>query len=265
MSRRRKTPDLEPTRAMPNGATARRCQVVKSDGKQCGSVATTGFDVCWKHGSGSPRRVAAGVRNDPTVGRPLVHGLYSKRASSRLREIIIALDDAQIEMDNADAEIRVAKAVLAFTIDRSDDLAAAATGLPLQLQRFRDALDDAILEPGDFRDARRFLNDAVGTVVMLDSWTSKVAALALEIVKAAKARAETKAKLAQAEALDTIRTFALAVRHIVWALLSEEQFDVYEDRLRREVFAPNGLVLEAGDNEVEEENEDPVDVEAVHV
>jgi len=235
---------------MPKGGRAPRCQALKKDGTQCGAVATAGFDVCWKHGSGSPKRVAEGRAKDPRVGRPLVHGLYSKRASTHLREVIAALDEAQIEMDDSDAEIKVAKAVLAFTIDRADDIQGAASGLPEQIEDFRAALSGAIMEPGDFRQAYAFLRGLTSTVGMLDSWTTKVAGLALEIVKATKARAETKAKLAQAEALDTIRTFALAVRHIVWDLLPEEQFDVYEDRLRREVFAPNGLILEAGDDDV---------------
>lgn len=250
MSQRRRTAaDLEPTVTLPKGGIAPRCQALKKDGKQCGGTATAGFDVCWKHGSGSPKRVAEGVRKSVRTGRPLVHGLYSKRMSTHLREVIAALDEAQVELDDADAEIKVAKAVLAFTIDRSDDIADAVEGLPHMIEEFREALADAVMDPADWREARKFLTQAVAATVMLDSWTSKVAGLALEIVKATKARAETKAKLAQAEALDTIRTYALAVRHIVWDLLPEEQFDVYEDRLRREVFAPNGLVLEAPDED----------------
>ena len=57
----------------------------------------------------------------------------------------------------------------------------------------------------------------------------------MRVVNAVKQRAETRAKLAEAKALEQFVRLVQAVRDILWDLVPEEVLDAFEERLQREV------------------------------
>jgi len=62
---------------MPLPKTGKQCKAVgKRNGQRCKNPCVTGYDVCRMHG--------AGTKAHPG-GRPIIHGLYSKRAPITLR------------------------------------------------------------------------------------------------------------------------------------------------------------------------------------
>ena len=245
MNRRksRKTPavDLVPFLSTPTGGQAARCQAVKRDGKQCGAPARVGFEVCAKHGAGTAVRVARGDRRPP--GRPVVHGLYSQRSLRSVHEIVAELEAIEIDLDDTDGEMRVLRATLAFLLQQAPQQEALAEAaervtavLNTRLQSESLATGDALVLGRAVGEASRLLRDA-------GSWSDRVADVARSIVLAVKQRAETRARMADAKALDSVARFARIIRHIMWDMLDEDQLDVLEERLQREVFAPNGLEL----------------------
>ena len=74
-------------------------------------------------------------------------------------------------------------------------------------------------------------------------WSTHLTDAALKVITAAKTRADTRVKLAETKALEHFTTLVTAVRKILWEVLDEEQLDVFEDRLRREVLGPQRITM----------------------
>ena len=232
---------IESTRT-PSGGVARRCKRVKRDGVQCSNPARSGFDVCWKHGAGSAKREAAAVRQ-PT-GRPPRHGRAMEQNRYRtLREIIEEMRAAEEDLDNCDEELLAVHAAFAMLLKHDEAIAAQMADLPSLVDQFEAALETAVMEPGEYRDAQRFVADSRRLIGMVDSWLERIHKAAANVTTMIKLRADTAARRSQAEQLDSIRALTLQVRNIIWDLLPEEHLDLFEDRLRREVFAPVGVMF----------------------
>ena len=160
-----------------------------------------------------------------------------------VHEIVAELEAMETDLDDTDGEMRVMRATLAFLLrqaPRQDALAEAAERvkalLDARLESGSLAAGEALVLGRAVREASRLLRDA-------GSWSDRVVDVARSIVLAVKQRAETRARMADAKALDSVARFARIIRHIMWDMLDEDQLDVLEERLQREVFAPNGLEL----------------------
>ena len=225
-----------------NGRTARRCQARTRQGSQCTQPARSGFEVCWKHGAGSRKREEA--KEKRPVGRPPVHGLYSQAGMLSIHELMQQVLALETDLDNTDKELALLKAALWHLLNQAVTFQAHATTvdkLLSDLQNIRlDATDSASLSL--LKENQQL---TLRLMQELRWWSTHLTDAALKVITAAKARADTRVKLAESKALEHFTTLITAVRKILWELLDEEQLDVFEDRLRKEVFGPQRIVLAA--------------------
>lgn len=94
------------------------------------------------------------------------------------------------------------------------------------------------------KDAQSFaldMADAARLLTKLDSFVDRVSEAAVRVITMAKARAETRAKLAERRALEQFSILAVGIREIVWDLLDDEGRAVFESRVRRELFVANRI------------------------
>jgi hypothetical protein len=238
------TVELAATLRTPNGGEAPRCQAVKRDGTQCGAPARKGYRVCARHGAGlTPRPATATQRERKPGGRPPTHGLYSKAGRRKIAEVVAELEAAQIDLDDSDGEMRVLRGTLAFLLGQADVHEGALdkiTGVYAVLER---TLTHQTLEPVEARAIGQAMQSADRLLGRSESWVRAVLDAARFVVKASKERAETRAKVAEARALETLTKYIHVLRGIMFDSLDEEQLDVIEGRLVREVFLPNGLEM----------------------
>lgn len=240
---------LEPT-VMLGHQVVRRCHAVKSDGSaQCKQPAREGFDVCRFHGAGSRKREAAGERRP--VGRPPIHGLYSAKGLRDVQALMDQVRELQTDLDDTDEELVALKAVLWFLLEQAGSFKGKAEELEAVLAALSEAATappmESGLAPGDVRQLGRDIRTGHRLLNDLNSYTDRVVEAASRVIVMVKARAETRAKLAETRALEHFSKLALGVRNILWDLLDEEQLQVFEDRLRRELMLPNNLDLPGRD------------------
>lgn len=188
--------------------------------------ARRGFQVCFKHGAGTAKRVDDGARRRP--GRPRIHGLYSDLGRASVRDEVRRLEEANVDLDDTDHEMLVAKGVNAYLLNVIEDVERARAA------RLADPREGA--RRGDDAD--------IALQARLDALMHRVAANSLRIVRMAKTRAATKALLARDHALEIVSEYVKAVRHIIWDLLDDQALDVFEERLRDEVFRPLGVEVD---------------------
>lgn len=235
---------LEPFLSTPNGGVAPRCQAKRRAGGQCGAPARRGYAVCVRHGAGLPSREREQSLDRRPRGRPIVHGLYSRAGRRKVSDVVAELEAAQVDLDDSDGEMRVLRATLAFLLGQADIHEAAADrigGVHALLERTRSHLT---LEPVEARAIEDAMRTADRLLARTESWVRAVLDAARFVVKASKERAETRSKIAEARALEVLTRYIHILRGIMWDTLDEEQLDVIEGRLIREVFAPNGLEFE---------------------
>jgi hypothetical protein len=262
------TVDLAATLRTPNGGEAPRCQAVKRDGTQCGAPARKGYRVCARHGAGfTPRPATATQRERKPGGRhhpKRVAGINRKQRPEyagtsgrigrnsqagrrKIAEVVAELEAAQVDLDDSDGEMRVLRGTLAFLLGQADVHEGALdkiTGVYAVLER---TLTHQTLEPVEARAIGQAMQSADRLLGRSESWVRALLDASRFIVKASKERAETKAKVAEARALETLTKYIHVLRGILWDTISEEELDVIEGRLVREIFAPNGLELEGRD------------------
>lgn len=237
-------PALQPFLTIPNGGQAPRCQARKRDGTQCGAPARKGASVCARHGVGlRPREATATTPARRAGGRPPTHGLYSKVGRRKIAEVVAELEAAQVDLDDSDGEMRVLRGTLAFLLGQADLHESAADrigGVHAVLER---TLSRQTLEPVEARAIEDAMRTADRLLARTESWVRAVLDAARFVVKASKERAETRAKVAEARALEVLTRYVHILRGIMWDTLDEEHLDVIEGRLMREVFLPNGLEM----------------------
>lgn len=119
------------------------------------------------------------------------------------------------------------------------------TGVALELQTVLVELRGSIPTGGwEAKDAQSFaldMADAARLLTKLDSFVDRVSEAAVRVITMAKARAETRAKLAERRALEQFSILAVGIREIVWDLLDDEGRAVFESRVRRELFVANRI------------------------
>jgi hypothetical protein len=247
-STRKKPPtvDLAATLRTPNGGEAPRCQAVKRDGTQCGAPARKGMSVCARHGAGlTPRPATATQRERKPGGRPPTHGLYSKAGRRKIAEVVAELEAAQVDLDDSSGEMMVLRGTLAFLLGSAsvhEQAEETVGGVYALLSRTLKRNEDT-LEAWEVKMLRGAMDSADRLLGRSESWVRAVLDASRFIVKASRERAETKAKVAEARALETLARYIHVLRGILWDTISEEELDVIEGRLMREVFIPNGLEL----------------------
>lgn len=217
---------LEPTIKLGNGRVARRCQAkAKGTGKQCRNPARVGFDVCSSHGAGTRKRVEKGDKQHP--GRPLEHGLYSERARdlTELTQEILMTDQ---DLANTDREMATNKAIVLTLLKHIPSVEVLATKIEAAISEQDDL---------DFRERVRVLElcaEAFRLMLRLHKANASN-------VYQAKLRAETEAKQAEQRAAEIIASIAPLARDIFVDMMSEEAYEVFYERFRREVLGKVGI------------------------
>ena len=232
---------LKPHVLTPTGGVAARCQAVKRDGAQCGASARSGYRVCTRHGAGLPSRERSGERKP--AGRPAVHGLYSRRGRQAIADVVAELDAADVDVDDTDAEMRVLRGTLAYLLGQAE----VHEGLDDTVRGVRALLEKTQEGPSVTPREAALIGHAMSSAARLlsesHSWVRAVMDVARAIVRASNLRAATRARAAEARSLEVLTRFVHVVRNILWDTLDEEQLDVLEARLVRELFIPNGLEM----------------------
>lgn len=243
--------NLAPFLSTPNGGVAPRCQAKRRAGGQCGAPARRGYSVCVRHGAGLPSRELEQAVDRRPRGRPIVHGLYSRAGRRKIATVVAELEAAQIDLDDSEGEMHVMRATLAFLLGQADiheDAADKIGGVYAVLER---TLTHQTLEPVEARAVGQAMQSADRLLGRTESWVRAVLDAARFLVKASKERAETRAKVAEARALEVLTKYIHVLRGIMWDVLDTEQLDVIEGRLMREVFRPNGLEMPDRDDPLE--------------
>ena len=239
-------PRLEEWIELPGGNRARRCQHVDKKGRQCGAPAAHGGPLCWRHGTppkpkpkkkGSARLSeeakealeAASQARPPDQTR---HGLYSEAGRRAIREIAEEILRLEGDLDNTDRELAVLKAALVWLLDKAQEYQEKAEKLSALLESLSPAASE---DPQALRLLNENLRLASRLQADLAGWTDRLMEAAMRVVNAVKQRAETRAKLAEAKALEQFVRLVQAVRDILWDLVPEEVLDAFEERLQREV------------------------------
>jgi len=228
---------------LPNGGRARRCKAILKSGKRCSNPARKGYDVCWKHGAGSAKREREGKKKPP--GRPPVHGLYTKKGMTSIRELRDELLRATEKLDETDTALATLKATLEWLLDLADTQKERAEKFDKLTEALAQAAENARMyeDPSTAREIGQDIRAALRLATELAAWTDRLVEGAIKVINAVKQRAETRAKLAETRALEQFVKLAQGVRDIVWDLTDEETLNVFEDRLRRELLAPKRLQL----------------------
>lgn len=265
---------FQPEITLGNGRTARRCQAFKKNSDdQCSQPAVSGYNVCRSHGAGTKKRLAPerdvdttpaelrgaaasglvpeperpaqpeGTRKRP--GRPPTHGLYSKQGKTNIQELmqeILAMED---DLDSTDRELATLKATLWHLLEQQDKYIEYGELVDKAMDVLRDQLRYSE-DPGEAGDIKDALRSGLKYQSLLSAWLENIRDTAAMVIKAGKERAETRAKMAEAKALEHFGKLVMLVRNIVWEILPEEDLDAFEDRLTREVLGPNRLDVPRG-------------------
>jgi len=194
---------LEPYLPMPRGGVAPRCQRVKRDAVQCSKPARTGYKICSSHGAGFASREAAGERQKP--GRPVTTGVYSTqptRSYSEAQAEVAQLEDA---LTSSDRDLLALKAVLVQRIGALEAHAPAVQDVEAVLEAL--VAEAAQMDVNNIapEQATCFVGRLAGVlrpVARLSALVSQVADVSTKSITASKVRAETRAKLAEAEGLE---------------------------------------------------------------
>lgn len=202
------------------------------------------------HGVGSPKRVKTGEQR--SVGRPPIHGLYSRSGLQSIQEMAAEVRALEQDLDDTDGELALMKATLWYLVEQTDKLNPLTEaldglldGLPSQVERL------GTFSEADIRGIQGSIAQGYKSLVVIDSLTSKLLDAAMKIVNASKARADTKAQVAESRAIDHFVKLAGMVRNIVHEIVPDEDtLNVFEARMRREIYGPLRVTMpEREDNE----------------
>lgn len=251
-------PPLEEWITLPTGQRARRCQHTRPDGTQCGAPAKKGELYCRAHlkrlEEPSPQppsvpdpakeaaREALEAAPPSRGGRPPSHGLRTDAGRRAIRELAEEILRLEADLDNTDRELAVLKATLLWLLEKAQEYQEKAEKLGALIGSLSTVTGD---DPQTLRLLAEDLRLANRLQAELASWVDRLMDSAMRVVSAVKQRAETRAKLAEAKALEAYAKLILKTREILWDLLSEETLDLFEERLAREVLAPAGIELPA--------------------
>lgn len=250
---------LEEYLTTPTGQKARRCQHVLPGGRQCGMPALKGELFCRRHlpedkrgarpEKGRPKakplppeaKAALEAAQAARGGHPVYHGLYTEAGARKIRDLAAEILQLERDLDNTDRELAVLKAALFWLLDRAQEYqekAEALSRLLAGLEALTPSEDPQVLRllAEDLRQANR-LQEA------LASWTDRLMEAAMRVVNAVKQRAETRAKVAEARALEQFVRLTTAVRDILWEVVPEDVLNIFEERLQREVLEKASLAL----------------------
>ncbi|WP_027894496.1 hypothetical protein [Calidithermus chliarophilus] len=217
-------PPLEPFLSR-MGKRMPRCQAVRG-GKQCSQPARKGFDKCWKHGPGSAKRVKEGSRADPTTAR-LTHGLYSRSGKSKIQELRELVHASGRALDDSDEELATLKAVVWALLEKEEQFQGALESLEAahkRVQEYAEMLKDAP-DPYLLEKIGRTLGELNRSHAFVSGYTREVSDHAYRVVAAIKTRAETRAKNAEAKALEAFLALTETLKEVMLEVLSLEQYE----------------------------------------
>lgn len=261
---------LEPTLER-NGRVMPRCQALSQrKGTQCTQAARRGYRVCHMHGAGTKKRVEAGERNP--VGRPPIHGLYSRRTRTDIQDLSEQVYETEGALENSDRELSLLKGTLWFLANQSETFVGKVGAFEVAAEEMQSVLDNYIVvKPGRGEDDTtgcgemtpedaRIIGKNVATcfklVTALESWVMNLADVNTKTINAHKVRAETAGKLAETAETKALAEFGRLlqlVRTVVFdSSPSDEWLEAFEARLERELYGP--LNLEMPDKDVKPED-----------
>lgn len=157
-------------------------------------------------------------------------------------------------LTSSDGALIALKAVVVYEINRLEALTPAVQAFEADLEAYvaeTEKMDDGPLTPADaMRLARRFAG-WLHPLSKIDKAVNRVSEGATKSIAAHKARAETRAKLAEVEGLTVFMQLNSVQRAIFHALAPDKELtDAYESALLREVYGPNRLEIPALDMSV---------------
>ena len=253
----RANPDGTPYQALialPHGARAPRCQATRRDGFQCAQPARTGFRVCQSHGAGSRKREQEGTRKPVAPGRPVQHGLYSASSKKKLENLQAEIREVAQEFHAAEDELVLLRAVIRLLVGRDEVFAEKLDRLEQLIDTFTNASDRCLVwvreHPGlqaepdpalmrEARDAARLVPEARRLARDLQGWIGLIGTNVVRVSRVQKAHAETRVKLSEARVLEQFIVLVRHVREIMRDLVDVGHMRTFEDRVRREILAPN--------------------------
>lgn len=217
-----------------------RCQAKKRDGYQCGQPAAKGTRVCKMHGAGTRKRVERGERKDPLTVNT-VFGVYAKSGKTRISEIREELERLyqQQDIENTDPDLIVVRAVLKMLLEQEDRVAQAALTLEDASKLVEGQLEALRLSPdletiAVVAKAARDVSQAYG---LLENYSRVVSDHAYRVIKAVESRATTRAKTAEAKALEKFLELSALLSSILRETLEPEQYEIVYARFKNEVMA----------------------------
>jgi chromosome segregation ATPase len=197
----------------------------------------------------SPRAAADPQDAHPSTGSTPNTSLTSLQD---LREEIARLE---LDLDDTDGELVNLKAIIWHLLGQAEKINAKSELLETAVEAVAKVLEEAVVtkdgQPGagelTVAQARQVAADlAQGRRLLFEigSFTDRLLDANLKTIAATKMRAETKAKMAEQQAVMHFAELAGRITGIIWQMAPDDAWlDTYEGTLRREVFGPLGLEL----------------------
>lgn len=237
----------------PNGGTAARCTGTTKGGERCSKPARRGFTTCASHRTDDETVVEDGDRRGP--GRPPSHGLYSQTTVKTLRELREEVTALELDLDDSDQEMVTIKAILLFLFAQSEKLNTKADMLEIAVEAAEATLEAVTvirdgqpteneLTVAQARQVAAQLVQANKLLAGIAAFTDRLLDANYRTIMAAKIRSDTRARLAEQQAVRQFGELAQRLTQVVWELAPDAQWiDLYEARILRDVLKPVGLEL----------------------
>lgn len=216
-----------------------RCQATsKGTGRQCQRAAVEGRSVCMTHGAGTKKRVESGKRKDPARVGAENFRLYRATQASLISELAAEVETLGIDLDNTDPELVHLKAIVWYLKNQEGQVIDATETLDVALKRVRDNLESLEYSPDiqTIQVVAGAARDIDSALFKLNSYVDRFAKNLLRVQGMVKQRAEVKSKLAETRALEAFVERSGLLKDILLEILTPEQYDVFYQRLKGEVY-----------------------------
>jgi hypothetical protein len=246
--------------AMPKGGMAARCQARRTNGTQCGMVARTGFDKCWRHGPGAAKRetplipgtraskMSPAQRGKAEIerrGRPRKDGLDMLLVTDKdwqLNKLVREVLDADVDIDDTRVAMAALHALLSKEMARAPKIQATAEQLDQLLVELSEIQPRTIEEVQSIANTVRSVQRLrVGMIFHFE----RVRDTAEAVVRSAHRRADTRNKDADMRLLEQFLRWVVILRNLIWEQIPDPRvLDAIEHGIQTQVLKPMGIDVE---------------------